>query len=203
MLFASVGTGASPVQPSKARRALLLRRHRQPENRNLPRPRDIQPSRLFRIRQIKCLAMFAAIDFGIASPSLLHIPASLLEHIGCVEPAFEMPAAELAFLILFVASPLPRLLDFDLVPGELRRSLCPRGYGSASGQRIYPRRCGPCAARFSYELFNSTRSLLRDARFAVRPFRAPKIQSVARRAILQNRGIVTGSGRAAFPAAPP
>ncbi len=110
--------------------------------------------------------MFAAIDFGIASPSLLHIPASLLEHIGCVEPAFEMPAAELAFLILFVASPLPRLLDFDLVPGELRRSLCPRGYGSASGQRIYPRRCGPYAARFSYELFNSTRSLLRDARFA-------------------------------------
>jgi len=112
--------------------------------------------------------MFAAINFGIASPSLLHIPASLLEHIGCVEPAFEMPAAKLAFLILLVASPLSRLLDFDLVPGELRRSLCPRGYGSASGQRIYPRRCGPCAARFSYELFNSTRSLLRDARPAGR-----------------------------------
>ena len=110
--------------------------------------------------------MFAAIDFGIASPSLLHIPASLIEHIGRVEPAFEMSAAELAFLVLLVASPLSRLLDFDLMLGELRRSLCPRGYDSASGQRIYPRRCGPCAARFSYELFNSTRSLLRDARFA-------------------------------------
>jgi hypothetical protein len=29
-----------------------------------------------------------------------------------------MPAAKLAFLILLVASPLPRLLDFDLVPGS-------------------------------------------------------------------------------------
>jgi hypothetical protein len=148
---------------------LLFRRNCQPKNRNLPRPRHIQTTRFFRIRQIKCLAMFAAIDFGIASPSLLHIPASLLQHIGRIEPAFEMPAAELAFLILLVASPLSRLLDFDLVLGELRRSLCPRDYDSASGQRIYPRRCGPCAARFSYELFNSTRSLLRDARSAGRP----------------------------------
>jgi len=95
--------------------------------------------------------MFAAIDFGIASPSLLHITASLLQHIGGIEPALEMPATELAFLVLLVAGPLSRLLDFDLVVGELRGSLCARGYGSASGQRIYPRRGGPCAARFGYE----------------------------------------------------
>jgi hypothetical protein len=37
------------------------------------------------------------------------------------------------------------------VLGELRGSLCAGGYGSASGQRIHPRRCGPCAARFGYE----------------------------------------------------
>ena len=149
--------------------SLLLRRNCQPKNRNLPRPRHIQTTRLFRIRQIKCLAMFAAIDFCIASPSLLHISASLLEHIGCVEPAFEMPTAKLAFLILLVASPLSRLLDFDLVLGELRRSLCPRGY--ACRQKVHPSSSGSCRRQIELRTSHSTRSLLPDARSAERPGR--------------------------------
>jgi len=163
--------------------SLLFRRHRQPKNRNLPRPRHIQSTRLFRIRQIKCLAMFAAIDFGIASPSLLHIPASLLEHIGCVEPAFEMPAAELAFLILLVASPLPRLLDFDLVLGELRRSLCPRGY--ACRQKVHPSSSGPCRRQIELRTSHSTRSLLPDARFAGSPGRRGSCGAKQRRSHLR------------------
>src|SRR5579863_9920285 len=147
--------------------SLLLRRNCQPKNRNLPRPRHIQTTRLFRIRQIKCLAMFAAIDFGIASPSLLHISASLLEHIGCVKPAFEMPTAKLAFLILLVASPLSRLLDFDLVLGELRRSLCPRGY--ACRQKVHPSSSGSCRRQIELRTSHSTRSLLPDARSPERP----------------------------------
>jgi hypothetical protein len=130
---------------------LTLGRHRQPENRNLPRPRHIQTTRLLRIRQIKRLTMFAAIHFCIAPPGLLHIAASLLQRVGGVKPALEMPSAKLALLVLLVASPLSRLLHFDFVVRKLRSSLCPRGYGSASGQRIYPRRRGPCAARFTYE----------------------------------------------------
>ena len=95
--------------------------------------------------------MFATIDFGITAPSFLHIAASLLKHVGSVEPALEVAAAEFTFLVFLVAGPLSRLLDLDLVMGELRGSLYPRG--CACGQRIYPRRCGLCAARFGYESF--------------------------------------------------
>jgi len=84
--------------------------------------------------------MFAAIDFRIAAPSLLHITAGLLQDIGSVEPAFEVTAAKLAFLVLLVASPLSRLLNFDFVLGKLRRSLRARGYGC--GQKVYPRSSG-------------------------------------------------------------
>lgn len=84
--------------------------------------------------------MFATIDFGIAAPGLLHIAASLLQDIGRVKPAFEMPTTKLAFLVLFIASPLSRLLGLDLVLGELWRSLCARGYGC--GQKVHPRSSG-------------------------------------------------------------
>jgi hypothetical protein len=163
MLFAGVGTaalGCPAEQSSAVHFVLLLRRHCQPENRNLSRPRHIQTTRLLRIRQIKRLAMFAAIDFGIAPPRLLHIPARLLEHIGCVEPAFEMPTTELAFLILLIAGPLSRLLDFDLVLGELRSSLCARRYGGR--QKVHPGSSGPCR-RIRLRTLHSTRSDLRGA----------------------------------------
>lgn len=159
-----MGTGRSlssakskePVRPSKARRLLLsLRWHSQPENRNLSRPSHIQPARVLGIRQIKCLAMFAAIDLSISSPSLLHVAASLFQHIGRIEPVLEMPAAELAFLVLLIASPLSRLLDFHLVVSELRRSLRARGYGCS--QKVHPRSSGPCRG---IQQLHSTRSLL-------------------------------------------
>ena len=84
--------------------------------------------------------MFAAIDFSIAAPSLLHITARLLEDIGSVEPAFEVTAAKLALLVLLVASPLSRFLNFDFVLGKLRRSLHARAYGC--GQYVHPRSSG-------------------------------------------------------------
>jgi len=84
--------------------------------------------------------MFAAIDFGIAAPGLLHIAASLLQQIGGVEPALEMAATELAFLILLVAGALSWFLDFDFVIGELRGSRCARSYGC--GQKVHPRSGG-------------------------------------------------------------
>src|SRR5580704_8879992 len=86
--------------------------------------------------------MFTAIHLSIFAPSLLHVAASLFQHVGGVKPALEMPAAELAFLVLLVASPLPRLLDFYLVIGELRRSLRARGYGCS--QKVHPRSSGTC-----------------------------------------------------------
>jgi len=140
---------------------LSLRRHRQPENRNLPRPGHIQTTRLLRIWQIKRLAMLAAINFRIAPPSLLYIAASLLEHIGGIEPALEMPAAKLALLVLLVASPLSRLLDFDLVVRELRRSQRARGYGCR--QKVHPSSSGP-RRRIQPRTLHSTRSDLRHAR---------------------------------------
>ena len=84
--------------------------------------------------------MFAAIDFSIAPPSLLYITASLLQNIGRIEPAFEMPAAELTFFIFFIAGPLSRLLDFHLVVWKLRRSLRANSY--CCSQKVHPRSGG-------------------------------------------------------------
>ena len=84
--------------------------------------------------------MFAAIYLGIAPPSLLDIATGLFQHVGRVKPAFEMPAAELAFLVLFVASSLSRFFDFDFVVRELRSSRCARGYGCC--QKVHPSSSG-------------------------------------------------------------
>ena len=81
--------------------------------------------------------MFAAIHFGIATPSFLRIAASLFQHVRRVEPAFQVAAAELALLVLLIASPLSRFLDFHLVVGELRGSLRARYYGCS--QKVHPR----------------------------------------------------------------
>src|SRR5271155_1777066 len=86
--------------------------------------------------------MFAAIDFGVTSPSFFHIAASLLQNIGDVEPALKMPAAKLAFFILLVAGSLSRLLNLDLVLGKLDRSQCARSDGCS--QKVHPRSSGEC-----------------------------------------------------------
>ena len=67
--------------------------------------------------------MFAAVNFSIWPPGLLHISTSLLNHIICIEPALEVPTAKFALLILFVTSALPFLLNLDLVFGKLWRAL--------------------------------------------------------------------------------
>lgn len=95
--------------------------------------------------------MFAAINLGIVAPGLLYVTTSLFQHVRSVEPALEMPAAELSLGILLVAGTLPRLLDLDLVMRKLRRSL--RSGGCGCGQGIYPRRSGRMAAGFGCELF--------------------------------------------------
>jgi hypothetical protein len=51
-----------------------------------------------------------------------------------------MTAAKLTFFVLLVAGPLSRFFHLDFVLGELRRSLCARGYGC--GQKIHPRSSG-------------------------------------------------------------
>jgi len=126
---------------------LLFRRQGQPEHRNHSLPGNIHLG--FRwIRQIKRLAVFAAVDFRIPSPGFFGVAAGLLDHVSPVGPALQMAAAELAFLVLLVAGALPVLFDLDLVMGKLRRSLRARSGHFASRQRTYPRSRGARAAGF-------------------------------------------------------
>src|ERR1039457_3354186 len=98
----------------------FLRRNRQPKNRKLALSRYVHPTRIFGTRQVERLAKFAAIHFGVRSPRFLHAAALLLKHIGGVEPAFQMSAAELAFFVFLVAGALARFLDLDFVIRKLR-----------------------------------------------------------------------------------
>src|SRR5579872_1092509 len=104
--------------------------------------------------------MLTAIDLRITTPSLLRIAASLLQDVGRVEPAFEVSAAELAFLVFLIASPLPRFLDFHLVIRKLRRSLHASGYGRS--QKVHPRSSGSGREIQTTQL-HSTRSVLSHA----------------------------------------
>lgn len=65
--------------------------------------------------------MLAAIDFSLLAKRLTHVPTRLLQYIRHIEPTFQVTAAQLTFLILFVACPLERLLVLDFVLGKLRR----------------------------------------------------------------------------------
>jgi hypothetical protein len=94
--------------------------------------------------------MLTAIDLRITTPSLLRIAASLLQNVGRVEPTLKVSAAELAFLILLIASPLPGLLEFHFVIRKLSGSLHARGYGRS--QKIHPRSSGQ-AAKFKLRSF--------------------------------------------------
>ena len=91
--------------------------------------------------------MLATVDFGVLAPGFFRVATGLLNHIRSVEPALQMSAAELAFLVLLVAGALSRLLNLDLVMRKLRRSLPVRSGHFARRQRTYPRSRGARAAR--------------------------------------------------------
>ncbi len=123
-----------PAEHSSAVPGLpLFSRNRQPEHRRLSGAGNVDATRFLGTGQVERLAMLTAIDLGIFSPGLFGIAAGLLLHVFRVEPALEMTAAELALGVLLIAGALPRLLDLDPVPGELRYF---GGYGSAGGQNL-------------------------------------------------------------------
>ena len=66
--------------------------------------------------------MLAAVDFGVLAPRFLGVATGLFDHVRSIEPALQVSAAELAFLVLLVAGPLSRFLNLDLVLWKLRRS---------------------------------------------------------------------------------
>jgi hypothetical protein len=92
--------------------------------------------------------VLTAVNFGVRPPGFFNVAAGLLDHVSSVGPAFQMAAAELAFLVLLVAGALPVLFDLDLMMGKLRRSLRARSSDFASRQRTYPRSRGARAAVF-------------------------------------------------------
>ena len=79
------------------------------------------------MRQVKRLAMLAAIHFRTGSPGFLGVAAGLLYNVGGIKPALEMASAEFTLGILFVAGTLPGLLDFHLVMRKLGGGGCGRG----------------------------------------------------------------------------
>src|SRR5260370_30053087 len=91
----------------------FFRRQSQTEHGNPAFPGNID-FRVFRTGQIQRLAMFAAVDFGVPAPSFLGVATGPLTHIRSVEPALQMSAAELAFLVLLVAGTLSGLLNLHL-----------------------------------------------------------------------------------------
>ena len=90
--------------------------------------------------------MLAAVDFGVLAPGFFRVATGLLNHIRSVEPALQMSAAELAFLVLLVAGTLSRFLNLDLVMRKLGRSLRIRSGHFARRQRTYPHSRGASAA---------------------------------------------------------
>jgi len=106
---------------------LFLGHDGQAEDGKLPDAPDVDTTGVFGAGQVERLTEFAAIDFSINSPGFLHAAALLLEHVGRVEPAFQVPAAEFSLVVFLVAGALTRLLDLDLMVRELRNVGCLRG----------------------------------------------------------------------------
>ena len=126
----------SDSSPLIAHRSLLLfRRQRQSEHGNHSLAGNVDLG-FVGIGQVERLAIFAAIDFGVRSPSLLDVAALALNHVLRIEPAFQMAAAELALFVLFVAGTLSGLLDLHFVMGKL---LEVRAAHCRGRQRMYPR----------------------------------------------------------------
>src|ERR1700758_751293 len=107
---------------------LFFWRNGQPKYRKLTFTSYVGAARALRIGQVERPANFAAIDLRIATPGFFDAAAFLLERIGGVEPALQMAAAELAFLVFFVAGALARLLDFDFMVGKLLQGVRNRAF---------------------------------------------------------------------------
>ena len=116
----------------------IFRRQCQPEHRNHSLPGDID-FRFLGIRQIKRLAVLAAVDFCVRSPGFFRVAAGLLDHVLRVKPALQMSATEFAFFVFLVTGALSRLLGLDLMMRKLRSSLRTGSRDFASCQRTYPR----------------------------------------------------------------
>src|SRR5207247_9207310 len=94
---------------------------RHPKPRSLPPPRHIQSSHRFGRGQVERFAVLPPVSLGFFSPTLLRIATRSPQHIGCVIPAFKMPATKFALSIVFIAGALPRLFDLDLMMWKLLR----------------------------------------------------------------------------------
>jgi len=60
----------------------LLRRNEEAKSRQSPESSYVHAACVFGIGQVKGMAKFAAIHFGVRSPGFLCIAAFLLEHVG-------------------------------------------------------------------------------------------------------------------------
>src|SRR6202046_3797327 len=98
---------------------LIFRRQGQPEHRNHSLAGDID-FRFLGIRQVKRLAVLAAVDFSIRSPGFFGVAASLLDHVLRIKPALQMSPTKLAFFVFLVTGALSRLLGLDLMMRKLR-----------------------------------------------------------------------------------
>jgi hypothetical protein len=116
---------------------LLLWRQCQAEYRNHSFARDVHFA-LPGSRQVERLAVFAAIDFGLRSPGLLHISTIPLDRVGHVEPELQVAAAEFALGIFLVAGALPCFFDLHFVVGKLRNVL-------SAGSGHFASRQGTCS----------------------------------------------------------
>jgi hypothetical protein len=170
------------LKPEASNGLFFLRRQRQTEHGNPAFPGNVY-FRVLRTGQIQCLAMFATVDFGVLTPGFFRVATGLLNHIRSVEPAFQMSAAELAFLVLLVAGTLSRLLNLDLVMRKLRRSLRVRSGHFARRQRTYPRSRGASAARVAVraQLYLKISISLRGAKLGEAMNSSPQNFSVAAR----------------------
>src|SRR5271157_1363781 len=92
----------------------------QSKNGLLAQTSNILVSRLLFARQVQRLAVLTTIDFRLVAKALAHIATGLLQHIGQIEPALQMSAAELALCVRLVTGALERLLIFHLMFGKLR-----------------------------------------------------------------------------------
>src|SRR6516162_916668 len=110
-----------PVRRCRWRRG--LRHHRHAKYGQFADPGYVLSPRLLRVGQVEGLAMLAAVYFRIVSITLPHVPASLLDHIRQVKPAFQVPAAEFPLGVLLVTGTLQRLLVFHFVVRQLSRRI--------------------------------------------------------------------------------
>src|SRR5271157_1550816 len=87
---------------------------------------NIPASRFLFARQIQRFTVLTTVDFHLVAKRLPDIATGLLQHIGQIEPALQVSAAQLALRVRLVAGALERLLIFHLMFRKLR-GFCLRG----------------------------------------------------------------------------